>query len=45
MAQEFSERTLIVAVTSGDYTGYGEAAATSYYGISTEGMMIAAIKR
>lgn len=38
------QETLIVAVTSGGYTGYGEAAATSYYGVSTEGM-IAAIKK
>ena len=30
--------TLIVAITSDGYTGYGEAAATSYYGVSVEGM-------
>ena len=38
------QKTLIVAVSEGDFTGYGEAAATSYYGVSTEGM-IAAIKK
>ena len=42
-SRDFQE-TLIVAVTSGNYTGYGEAAATSYYGISTDAM-IAAIKK
>lgn len=30
--------TLIVALTQGEYTGYGEAAATSYYGVTVEGM-------
>lgn len=30
--------TLIVALTLGKHTGYGEAAATSYYGVSVEGM-------
>lgn len=30
--------TLIVAITQGEHTGYGEAAATSYYGVSVEGM-------
>ncbi len=30
--------TLIVAVTDGEYTGYGEATATSYYGVSVEKM-------
>ena len=38
------QETLIVAVSDGDFTGYGEAAATSYYGISTEAM-IATINR
>ena len=37
------QKTLIVALTDGSYTGYGEAVATSYYGVSVEGM-IAAIK-
>lgn len=35
--------TLIVALTEGEFTGYGEAAATSYYGV-TPGKMIASIK-
>ena len=30
--------TLIIAITEGAYTGYGEAAATSYYGVSVEEM-------
>lgn len=30
--------TLIVALSDGKYTGYGEAAATSYYGVSVEEM-------
>ncbi|SHF72829.1 L-alanine-DL-glutamate epimerase [Salegentibacter echinorum] len=30
--------TLIVALSDGEYTGYGEAAATSYYGVSVERM-------
>ena len=30
--------TLIVALSDGQYTGYGEAAATSYYGVSVEKM-------
>jgi L-alanine-DL-glutamate epimerase-like enolase superfamily enzyme len=30
--------TLIVAVTEGDHTGFGEATATSYYGVSVEKM-------
>lgn len=30
--------TLIVALTDGEFTGYGEAAATSYYGVTVEGM-------
>ncbi|WP_026836841.1 dipeptide epimerase [Gillisia sp. JM1] len=38
------QETLIVAISEGNVTGYGEAAATSYYGVSTEGM-IAAIKK
>ncbi len=42
-SREFQE-TLIVAVSEGDYTGYGEAAATSYYGVSVE-QMILAIKK
>ncbi|MFD0977271.1 dipeptide epimerase [Salinimicrobium gaetbulicola] len=33
-----SQPTLIVALSDGGYTGYGEAAATSYYGVTTEGM-------
>ncbi|MCF4100607.1 dipeptide epimerase [Gillisia sp. M10.2A] len=36
--------TLIVALTQGDFTGYGEAAATSYYGVTVENM-IAALKK
>ena len=42
-SRDFQE-TLIVAVSQGDFTGYGEAAATTYYGISTE-VMIGAIKK
>lgn len=42
-SREFQE-TLIVKVSDMGFTGYGEAAATSYYGVSVEGM-IAAIKR
>lgn len=38
------QKTLIVAISEGDFTGYGEAAATSYYGVTTEGM-ISAIKK
>ena len=38
------QKTLIVAISEGNFTGYGEAAATSYYGVSTE-EMIAAIKK
>tara|TARA_R100001369_G_scaffold29172_1_gene52483 strand:+ start:180690 stop:181700 length:1011 start_codon:yes stop_codon:yes gene_type:complete len=38
------QKTLIVAISEGGYTGYGEAAATTYYGVSTEGM-IAAIRK
>lgn len=30
--------TLIVELSDGGFTGYGEAAATSYYGVSVEGM-------
>ena len=30
--------TLIVALTDGEFTGYGEAAATSYYGVTVEKM-------
>lgn len=30
--------TLIVALSDKGFTGYGEAAATSYYGVSTQGM-------
>ena len=30
--------TLIVELSDGNYTGYGEAAATSYYGVTVEGM-------
>ena len=30
--------TLIVELSDGKYTGYGEAAATSYYGVTVEGM-------
>lgn len=30
--------TLIVALSEGGFTGYGEAAATSYYGVTVEGM-------
>ncbi|MDT0642724.1 dipeptide epimerase [Zunongwangia sp. F363] len=30
--------TLIVELTNGDFTGYGEAAATSYYGVSVDKM-------
>ncbi|WP_010228169.1 dipeptide epimerase [Gillisia marina] len=42
-SREFQE-TLIVAISEGDYTGYGEATATSYYGVSVE-QMISAIKK
>jgi len=42
-SRDFQE-TLIVAISDGKYTGYGEAAATSYYGVTTNGM-IAAIKK
>jgi L-Ala-D/L-Glu epimerase len=35
--------TLVVILSDGEYTGYGEAAATVYYGVSVE-RMIAAIK-
>lgn len=35
--------TLIVELSDGEFTGYGEAAATSYYGVSTD-KMIASIK-
>ena len=38
------QKTLIVAISEGSFIGYGEAAATSYYGVSTE-VMIAAIKK
>ncbi len=41
-ARDFQE-TLIVSISEGNFTGYGEAAATSYYGVSIDGM-IAAIK-
>ena len=30
--------TLIVELSDGEFTGYGEAAATSYYGVTVEGM-------
>ena len=33
-----SQETLIVALSHGGFTGYGEAAATSYYGVTVEGM-------
>ena len=33
-----SQPTLIVALTEGAYTGYGEATATSYYGVTVEKM-------
>ena len=33
------QKTLIVSLTDGAYTGYGEAAATSYYGVTVEGMI------
>lgn len=33
-----SQPTLIVELSDGGYTGYGEAAATSYYNVSVEGM-------
>lgn len=32
------QKTLIVALSHGNYTGYGEAAATSYYGVDVESM-------
>ncbi len=41
-SRDFQE-TLIVALTDGEFTGYGEAAATVYYGVSTKAM-IASIK-
>ncbi|NJY61450.1 dipeptide epimerase [Salinimicrobium sp. CDJ15-81-2] len=31
--------TLIVELSDGEFTGYGEAAATSYYGVTVEGMV------
>jgi len=37
------QRTLIVILSDGEYTGYGEAAATIYYGVTVE-KMIASIK-
>jgi L-alanine-DL-glutamate epimerase-like enolase superfamily enzyme len=33
------QKTLIVALSDGKFTGYGEAAATSYYGVSVEAMI------
>ena len=36
--------TLVVEISSGGFTGYGEAAATSYYGVRVE-EMIAAIRK
>lgn len=36
-ARDFQE-TLIVELSNGDFTGYGEAAATSYYGVDVESM-------
>lgn len=33
-----SQSTLIVELSDGGFTGYGEAAATSYYGVTVEGM-------
>ncbi len=36
-ARDFQE-TLIVALSDGIFTGYGEAAATSYYGVDVESM-------
>lgn len=33
------QKTLIVALSDGAYTGYGEAAAISYYGVTTEAMI------
>ena len=33
-----SQETLIVELSHGGFTGYGEAAATSYYGVTVEGM-------
>ncbi|RKS55365.1 L-alanine-DL-glutamate epimerase-like enolase superfamily enzyme [Gillisia mitskevichiae] len=41
-SRDFQE-TLIVALSEGEFTGYGEAAATVYYGVTTEAM-IASIK-
>ena len=38
------QKTLVVAVSDGDYTGYGEAAATWYYGVTVE-KMIASLKQ
>jgi len=32
------QKTLIIALSDGTFTGYGEAAATSYYGVSVEAM-------
>lgn len=42
VSREFQE-TLIVKISNNGFTGYGEAAATSYYGVTVE-KMIAAIK-
>lgn len=36
-ARDF-QKTLIVALSDGTYTGFGEAAATSYYGVDVESM-------
>lgn len=36
-ARDFQE-TLIVELSDGEFTGYGEAAATSYYGVDVESM-------
>jgi len=37
-SRDFQE-TLIISISEGNYTGYGEAAATSYYGVSVDGMI------
>lgn len=36
-----TQPSLVVELKDGGYSGYGEAAATAYYGISVEGMMAA----
>jgi L-alanine-DL-glutamate epimerase-like enolase superfamily enzyme len=37
--QRDTQKTLVVELSDGTHRGYGEAAATSYYGVTVEGMM------